>query len=256
MKKTFNLALITGATSGIGEALACLLASKGVSLLLTGRNQAKLEELKSSLKTEVEIIAADLSVREDRKKVVDLIFERKVDLVINNAGFGTYGEVVEVDTEDLLDMINLDVSAVVELTVEAAKSMKKNDQKGVILNVSSVAAYHVLPNFAVYSASKAFLNTFSRSVDIELQDQGIRVLASCPGRVTTAFQSRASGGKVKSREGGLFMTKEFAAEEIWQQILNEKQIHIFDWKYRLTTFLAYLVPTSWAARVGRKFMRK
>lgn len=256
MTKNFNLALVTGATSGIGEALAKLLASKGVPLLLTGRNQAKLEELRSSLKTKVEVIAADLSLKEDRKKIVDLIYDRKVDLLINNAGFGVYGEIVSAETEALLNMIELDVMAVVELTVGAAKSMKKNDQKGVIMNISSAAAFHVLPNFAVYSASKAFLNSFSYAVDFELMDAGIRVLASCPGRVATAFQSRASGGKIQAGKSGLFMTSEFAAEEIWRQIVNETPIHIFDWRYRLSTFLAYLVPTSWAAKIGRKFIKK
>lgn len=252
----FTSALITGATSGIGESLAKLLASKKIPLLLTGRNQAKLEELKSTLPTQVEIMAADLSLKEDRKRLIHLMNDRTVDLVINNAGFGFYGEVVCVETDALLDMIELDVMAVVELTVEAAKSMNKNAQKGVIMNVSSVAAFHVLPNFAVYSASKAFVNSFSRTVNFELEGKGIHVLASCPGRVATAFQSRASGGKTKSADGGPFMTSEFAADEIWRQIVCKKPIHIFDWRYRLTTFLTYLIPVSWAARIGRKFMKK
>lgn len=256
MTRKFNLALITGATSGIGEAVATLLASKGIPLLLTGRNHAKLEEMKSSLQTKVEIIAADLSSKEDRKKIISLIHDLKVDLLINNAGFGFYGEIVDVETEELLDMIELDVISVVELTAEAAKSMVKNSQKGVILNVSSVAAFHVLPNLAVYSASKAFLNSFSRAVDFELMDKGIRVLASCPGRVATGFQSRASGGKVKSAEGGLFMTSEFAADEIWNQVLSENPVRIFDWKYRLSTFMTHFIPTSWAAKIGRSFMKK
>jgi hypothetical protein len=256
MTRKFNLALITGATSGIGEALAKLLASKGIPLLLTGRNQAKLEELKSSLKTKVEILAADLSSKEGRKVLIDKIFELKVDLLVNNAGFGFYGEIVDVETKALLEMIELDVLAVVELTAEVAKSMIKNGQKGVIMNVSSVAAFHVLPNLATYSASKAFLNSFSRAVDFELMGKGIRVLASCPGRVATGFQTRASGGKVKSGDGGLFMTSEFAADEIWRQILNEKPVHVFDWKYRFSTFMTHFIPTSWAARIGRSFMKK
>ncbi len=252
----FNLALITGATSGIGEALAKLLASKGIPLLLTGRNQAKLEELKASLNTKVEILTANLSLKEDRKRLVTLMDKLKVDLVINNAGFGAYGEVVKADTNELLDMIELDVMAVVELTVEAAKSMSKNGQKGTIMNISSVAAFHILPNFAVYSASKAFLNTFSQAADFELEEKGIRVLASCPGRVTTAFQTRASHGKAKSESGGVFMTSEFAADEIWRQIQSGKRIHSFDWRYRLSNLFAALVPTSWSARIGRKFMKK
>lgn len=256
MTRKFNRALITGASSGIGEAVANLFASKGIPLLLTGRNQAKLEEMKASLGPDVDIVVADLASEEDRKKLVRQINDFKVDLLINNAGFGTYGEIVDEDPEALLDMIELDVNAVVELTVAAAKSMKKNGQKGVILNVSSAAAFHVLPNFAVYSASKAFLNSFSQAADFELMDDGIRVLASCPGRVATAFQARASGGKVKPQSGRLFMTPEFAAEEIWKQILKGKQVHIFDWRYRLSTYLTYLIPTSLAAKIGRKFMKK
>jgi len=254
----FNLALVTGATSGIGEALAKLLADKGISLLLTGRNQSKLEEMKQLLEPEVkvEIVPADLVSREDRKKIIQKIHERQVDLLINNAGFGLYGPAISNETKIYSDMIEVDITAVMELTLEAAKAMERGKYKGVILNVSSAAAFHILPNMAVYSAAKAFVNSFSLTVDIELRKKGIRVLAACPGRVATEFQSRASERKKSSQEGGLFMSAEFAAQQIWYQILSQQPIHIFDWRYRMATYLSYLVPRELSAKIGAMWMKR
>jgi short-subunit dehydrogenase len=242
----YKKALITGATSGIGEALSYLLASKGISLLLTGRNREKLEELRKALsQVPVEIRAADLANPAEREKLIAWMREEKPDLVINNAGYGLYGEAIDLDTDEQLRLVEVDVNAVVHLTVEAGKEMVASVEKGVIMNVSSAACYQIFPHFAAYAASKAFVTTFSRSLDFELRSRGVRVLVCCPGQIATGFYRRAHGtGK---RSASMVMNVNDAAQEIWWQIQRKKQIHIFDWRYRFATYLSYFLPASWIA---------
>lgn len=251
-KKPFSLALVTGATSGIGEAVAYLLAEKGINLFLTGRNQDKLKQLKDELgrKVQVETIPADLSSEKERNELIKKIYEHAPDLVVNNAGFGLYGDALAYDTSDQVKILNVDGTVVLILSLESARAMRAKDKKGVIINISSASgAMPTFPGMAVYGASKAFVNQFSTSFDYELRPYGIRVLASCPGVVATDFRSRAGGKKSGSGKTPKVMTSAFAAEEIWRQIENRKQIYIFDWKYRFLTFLTkYIFPTSFVSK--------
>lgn len=245
----FSKALVTGATSGIGEAVAHLLGEKGIPLILTGRNGEKLASLQKKLVAEV--YPFELEQKQSREKLGELIKLKKVDLVINNAGFGLYGEAISIPIEKQLEMVEVNCQAVLDLTLRAAKVMAEDRRKGVILNVSSAAAFQVFPNFAVYAATKAFLNSFSQSLDFELKEKGIRVLVSCPGQVATDFSNRAAGKKV-DRPRFIDMTPEEAAQAIWHQIENEERVHIFNWKYRLGTRLSYLLPVSFVASLLKK----
>lgn len=246
----FNLALVTGASSGIGEAVARLLADKGINLVIHGRNQSNLEQLALELgkKVTVDIVIADLALSQGRIKVFDVIRKRIPDLVINNAGFGAYGDAIAYDTKSQTDILTVNCQAVLELTLESAKAMIAANRKGVILNVSSVAGkLPIAPGFAVYAASKAFINSLSPSLDYELQKNGVRVLTSCPGVVLTNFRDRAGGRRdLGSKE--LEMTSDFAAKEIWQQIVAQKLIHVFNWKYQLLAWFSHIVPKALLAK--------
>lgn len=246
--KLFSKALITGATSGIGEALAYFLASKGISLLLSGRNLDKLKGLEEALKRQVsvETLQADLANSEDLQKLTDWLKIQQPDLVINNAGFGLYGKTVDLSLDNQMQLVEVNVVALTQLTIEAAKSMVENNINGTILNISSAASYQIFPHFAIYAASKAFVTTFSRSIDFELQKKGIRVLVSCPGQIDTHFYNRA-GGAFKNRTQLMVMNLEEAIDHIWWQLKKKKQVHIFDWKYRLVTYLSMLIPAKWLA---------
>lgn len=249
----FSLALVTGASSGIGEALSRLLASKNIPLMITGRNAAKLNQLAQELTPFVDVIAftADLADASGRSLIINKIYEYHPDLIVNNAGYGLYGQALSYETKDQLGIANVDAVAVLELTLEGVRAMLSENQKGIILNVSSAAAFQVFPCSAVYAASKAFVNSISESFDFELRKQGIRVLTSCPGMVSTEFSSRASGVKTFDQKVPM-MTAEFAAQEIWRQIENEKRVHIFDWRTRLGTILSRFIPTSWVANLMMK----
>lgn len=256
--KTFSLALVTGATSGLGELLARLLASKKIPLILTGRNSDKLQSLKGELQRQVHVqtVQADLETSEGRKRVVEAIHQYAPDLVINSAGFGVYGDVLMNETDLQLNMLQLNANALIELTIETARTLATVGRKGTIMNISSAAAFPVFPGFAMYSASKACVNQFSESFDAEVKPLGIRVLAVCPGVIPTHFRERAKG-EVKVRKGIDTISPEEAVQEIWQQICTEKPLHVINWYYRLRIFLVkYLIPKAFIIPVIHKSMQK
>ncbi len=242
----FQSALITGATSGIGEALARLLAAQGISLILTGRNEQKLNALRQELSQQAPIttIAVDLEQADQAAQLKTVILERVPDLLINNAGFGLYGELTRYDEAEQLKIIDVNIRALTELAIAAGKALYNAKQKGVIMNISSAAAFIPFPYFAIYAASKAYVNHFTVAYDEELKPHGIRVLAACPGQVHTHFRNRASKGSQASKDETMVMEAEFAAREIWHQIQKLQTIRIFDWKYRAAIALARLLPRA------------
>lgn len=247
----YHNALITGATSGIGKATAELFAQKGIDLILSGRNLQELQHLKENLsqKVNVQMIPADLATSEGRKCIIDALYTQTPDLIINNAGFGLYGEALTYSTNEQVSILEVNTKAVLEITLEAGRSLVSSNKKGIILNLSSVAACQVLPDMAVYAASKACVNSFSQALDFEFKKYGIRVLTLCPGMVATNFQSRA-GGKIDKQQVGV-MSASFVAEQIWKQIERLNSFLIIDWKYRFLTFLSCLLPSSWIANTVR-----
>jgi uncharacterized protein len=252
---SFQLALVTGASSGIGEALCRLLATKGIPLLITGRNYEKLSLLAEELRqlVKVEFFTADLGKRADRTVVIEKIYHEVPDLVINNAGFGFYGQVLTHETEKQMQIFEVDAAAVLELSIEAARALVSVGKPGVILNVSSAAAFQIFPSFAVYAASKAFVNAFSESFDEEVKQYGVRVLAACPGMVDTKFRERASEG-AEIKKYSFSMSTKKAAEEIWKQINKKTPVYIFDWKYRFATFLKNLLPKRFVVNQVRRII--
>lgn len=243
--------MITGATSGIGEHLAYLLAKKGIPLILSGRNLEKLEQMKKELNAV--IIQADLGIQSDRDKVSALVKELSPDLIINNAGFAHYGEVMRFTTQQEMEIAEVNMMAVLQLTLDGAKAMKKG---GVIVNIASAAAFQVIPNFAVYAATKAFVVNLSQALNEEFRPLNVSVLASCPGVVVTDFTRRASAGKVTSKQMDMAMDVDFAVNEIWKQIESRKPVQIFDWRYRLMTTLSKLLPQSIIFAFLRRSMGK
>ncbi|CRX38532.1 SDR family NAD(P)-dependent oxidoreductase [Estrella lausannensis] len=251
-REPFRLALITGATSGIGRELAYLMASKQIPLLLTGRNSEELKRIQGELSKSVavSVCTLDLLNEEDRRQLVLKIREFKPDLIVNNAGFGLYGPLYAFGAKEQLSMIDILVKAVVELTVEGVNTLKQNSLEGVILNVSSTASFFSMPWMNTYAASKAFCTSFSLAADAEVREAGIRVLCSCPGVVKTGFRKTASGGEVTGDTSSfLDMEVGYAAARMWKQILSRKPLDVFDWKYRALLFLSRLLPRSLVHRL-------
>jgi short-subunit dehydrogenase len=252
MMNRFSLALVTGASSGIGEAVARLLADKGIPLIIHGRNKEQLEKLAAelTLKVCVDILIGDLADREGRDQVIKVINDRMPDLVINNAGFGLFGDVLTYPTADEMRILEVDGNATVELTIEAARCLVSQDKKGVIMNIgSSGGEIPIGPGYTLYSSTKAMINYFSQSFDQEIREYGVRVLVSAPGLIDTNFRERAGGYQERSFYTKFVMTSEFAAQQIWRQIEKGKPIHVFGWQTRFFVFLTkYLLPkrlTGW-----------
>lgn len=236
-------ALITGASSGIGEALAYLLASKGIELILSGRNEDHLKKLGKEVHAKA-LVVADLLTEEGRAQVLEAIRTHIPDLIINNAGFGVYGEAVTTPLEEQTGMIQVNCVALLESTLEGARALIQKGRKGIILNVSSVAGEYPTPGMSVYGASKAFVTMVSMALNTELAPKGVHVLASCPGMVATDFANRAAKKPIAIQSGPV-MSKEFAAKEIWKQIQNKKEKHIFNSLYRLLAgMIGVIIPVS------------
>lgn len=244
---SFSKALITGASSGIGQALAHRFAEQGINLILHGRNEDRLMGVVNELrdKVKVEWITADLVDRRERKQLVQLIQEQVPDLVVNNAGLGLYGDVLTHPTESWLDLHELDTTALLELSVEAARSLVNAKKKGVILNVSSIAAFQPVPSMAVYAAAKEYVLMFSEGFDAEVRPYGVRVLCSCPGVVETRFQGRAALDVDSVQKRHAMMTPDFAAKDMWQQIQSGQTIRVFDWRYRVACFFSKYISPRW-----------
>jgi uncharacterized protein len=185
-------ALITGASSGIGAAFARAFAAQGTHLILVARSEAKLRDLATALAAQhairAEVLPCDLSQHEAGQQLFAATQQRglPVDILINNAGFATYGAFDRLDSEREQQEILLDVAAVVDLTHRFLPAMLARGS-GAIINVASTSAFQPTPYMAVYGASKAFVLSFSEALWAEYRRRGIRVLALCPGPTSTDF---------------------------------------------------------------------
>jgi uncharacterized protein len=195
-------ALITGASSGIGVEFANRLAARGANLVLVARRkdrlQAVADAVKLSYKVDVQIVVADLSEIDAAASLFKALKRKKieVDVLVNNAGFGTMGEFVKNNSEKVAEEIRLNVATLVELSKLALPSMlAKRD--GVIVNIASTAAYQPVPYMAVYAATKAFVLSFTEALWGELKGTGVSALALSPGGTKTEFFEVASEGKRK-----------------------------------------------------------
>jgi uncharacterized protein len=209
-----NTALVTGASSGIGAAIAAELASRGYSLALVARREERLRSLATELASEhgveAAVIACDLVDPAERDRLIDELRAggRAVELLVNNAGFGHQADFARSPPERMVEMVRLNVEAVVDLTSRFLGPMVEKGRGGVI-NVASTAAFQPLPGSAVYAASKAFVLSFSEAIRTELRGSGVTVTAVCPGPVKTEFTEVAGVGGVEERTpGAVWMTAE------------------------------------------------
>ena len=183
-------ALITGASGGMGRDMAILLAERGYDLILVARNGDKLKELAESLNTDVRVIPMDLSIRKNCYKLHGMT--GNVDILINNAGFGEWGEFYYTSLHKELNMIDLNISALHILTKLYLRDFVKKN-RGYILNVSSLAAFGSGPLMATYYATKAYVYKLTTAINEELRVRRskVRISVFCPGPVDTGFNDRA-----------------------------------------------------------------
>jgi short-subunit dehydrogenase len=189
----WNCALVTGASSGIGKAIAEQLAADGTRLVVVARDRDRLEALASSVDVDVEVLVADVADVDGLAKVEDRLTDEDepIDLLVNNAGFGLTGPFHELDVDRESAVVAVNITALHQLSHAAAAVMVERGGGGGILNVSSIAAFAPAPNSATYSATKAFVSSFSEALRAELTEHQVHVTALCPGFTRTEFQDRA-----------------------------------------------------------------
>lgn len=246
-------ALITGASGGLGLEFAKILAKKKYDLVLVARNEGKLYALKNDLETEyniaVYLYASDLSVVDAALDVFNFTLEHdiKIDILINNAGFGDSGSFAESEWEKQYEMVQLNVIALMQLTHCFLNPMIEQGH-GKILNMSSVAAFCAGPNMSIYYATKEFVRSFSEAVAEEVKGTGVTVTAFCPGPTATGFEQAAAMDK-----GSAMFRKAAKAEDVAKAgvraLKKGKVLSYYGGYTKCMSILCRIVPRS----VARKY---
>jgi short-subunit dehydrogenase len=239
--------LITGASGGIGEAFAELLASEGFGLVLVARNEGELNRVKGviSAKHEVPVyvLPLDLGLAASGELLQTALNENGLapDILINNAGFGLAGNVVDLSREEQLRMIDLNIRALTDLSWRFLPGMIAK-RAGGILNIASVAGFMPGPGMAVYFATKAFVLSFSDALGEEVRGTGVTVTSLCPGPVTTGFQRRA--GMRTSRFSG--PVKPWTATDVaaagWAAFRKGERLAVPGWSNKLAVYGSGMTP--------------
>jgi short-subunit dehydrogenase len=253
-----NTTLITGASSGIGEVFARKLAALGRNVFLVARSEDKLitlcNELGRSNSVRAQYVALDLSKPESAARLFAEAQKRglTVDLLINNAGFGSMGEFSKLDLAREQNMIDLNVKSLVELTYLFLQPMIERKQ-GAIINVASTAAFQPVPFMATYAATKAFVLSFSEALWEENRAHGIKILALCPGVTDTNFFEAARGHKPPARAS---QTPEEVVDTALRGLAQGKGHIISGWTNFLMTQGERVAPRSFVIRLAGRMMRK
>ena len=245
-------ALITGASSGIGLDMARYLATMKCELILVARDKEKLEQIQESLPTKVTIIVADLSNEQKVKELYVLTKNEKIDILINNAGFGMFGNFTETDINKEFEMIDTNIKAVHLLTKYFVKDMEKNNF-GYILNVASSAAFQPGPLMATYYATKSYVYQLTAALNYEQKKKktNVHVSVLCPGPVDTNFNNVAG---VKFGVKPLKST--YVAKYAIDKMFKNKMLIIPGFKMKCAKFFGRFVPTNLMLSIAYNIQKK
>jgi uncharacterized protein len=246
-KKHKKTALITGASGGIGYELARIFARDGYNLILVARNEQKLAQIADDFQQKhgifVKIIVKDLSLATSPEEIYLELQKASipVDVLVNNAGFATYGLFNEIDLTDELQMLQVNVVCLTHLSKLFLKEMVKQGS-GKILNVASTAAFQPGPLMTVYYATKAYVLSFSEALSNELEGTGVTVTALCPGPTTSGFQQRAAMEDSNMVNGQKIMDAQTVAEVGYRGFMANKTVVIPGMKNKILAATVKFVP--------------
>jgi short-subunit dehydrogenase len=251
--------LITGASSGIGLDLARIMAPD-FDLILTARNQARLDQIARELEKQqgnrVHVIPADLTRPEAPGEIFAELERRGLELsvLINNAGFGAYGPFAEVGLPTQMEMIQVNIDALTQLTRLALPKMLERKQ-GRIMNVASTAGFQPGPLMAVYYATKAYVISFSEAIANELQGSGVTVTCLCPGATDTEFARRADMEKSRLFKMGKMSSRDVALAG-YRAMLDGKTLIVTGWRNKIMAQSVRLSPRKLVTAIARRIQER
>jgi hypothetical protein len=251
--------LVTGASSGIGKAFAELLASLGAHLILVARTESALQEqaalFKQKYGVDVHIFPCNLGIPGSALKLFEQVKKSNlvIDILINNAGFGKWGDFLEFEREDYVSMLNLNITTLVELCHLFLPDILERKGGGII-NVASTAAFIPVPFASVYSASKSFVLYFSEALHGEYQDKGVTVLALCPGGTESRFASIANAQVNISRS--VYEPAEKVAKTALEALLKKKSSVISGRQNHLAALLPRFLSRKSVIQISKKVWLK
>jgi short-subunit dehydrogenase len=241
----FTSALVTGASSGIGAEMARLLGEAGVPTVLVARRADRLEDIAARYDG-FEVLEADLLTPEGQQLTAERIVsaDAPLDLVVNNAGFGTSGVFHELDADRLVDEVELNVKALTALSHAALTAMVPRG-RGYLLNVSSVASFQASPGLGVYAATKAYVTSLTEAIHSEVKGSGVHVTALCPGLTKTEFQEHSNTDGLVSKVPGLaWTTVEQVASTGLRDVASNKTISVPGALYKVAVTGSDILPRS------------
>lgn len=252
-------ALITGASSGMGKEYADILASKGMNIVLTARRLELLESLKKELESKyqitVELISQDLSKENAAQELFNFTLTKniQIEVLINNAGFGLNSDFKNQPIDRIKDMIQLNITSLVELTKVFSDDMLKRSS-GYILQIASIAGYTAIPTYAVYGATKSFVMNFGQALNIELAGSGVSVSTLNPGTTRTEFFD-VSGHNMNDIQKKTMMDARVVSEIGIKGMLKRKSIIVPGIMNTLTVILIKFCSRNFIAKSAYKLMR-
>ena len=252
-----NTTLITGASTGIGAAFARKLAARGRNVLLVARSEDKLialcNELGRLTSIRAQYVALDLQQPDAAAQLFEETKKRElvIDMLINNAGFGSMGDFVKLDLNRELEIIQLNIKALVDLTYRFLQPMRDRKQ-GTIINVASTAGFQGVPYMATYAASKAFVLSFSEALWDENRAHGVHVMALCPGVTETNFFEASGMDRPPMRT---IQTPEEVVETALRALSHQKPAVISGWTNWFTVEAERFFPRSFVIKVAGKALR-
>jgi uncharacterized protein len=251
-------ALITGASKGIGKAIAETLASRGYDLLLVARSadllQQVSEEIQSFSKRNCKWFSVDLAGEQSAEKVFDWCTQNQfeVSILVNNAGYGLSGPFEKYSSEEHADMLRVNIVTLTKLTRLFLPQLLKRPA-GYILNIGSTAAYQAVPYLSAYSASKAYVLSFSRGLCQELKKTSVSVTCICPGPTDTNFVNRANVGRKGQRAAEKFnMSPQTVAHIAVESLFRRRPEVITGGANKLSAFFAWLMPKPMVENIAKK----
>ena len=241
-------ALITGASSGIGKDIACILGNLGYDLIVVARRKNILNELKKEVKTNVLVIPLDLSEEDNLETLWNAVKDEDIDILVNNAGFGLFGEFDKTDLDTEFKMINVNIKAVHYLTKKFLIKFKEKNS-GYILNVASSAGFMAGPKLSTYYATKNYVLRLTEAIyeELKVDKSNVKISCLCPGPVDTEFNKVAHGEFHTSS-----LSSEYVAKYAVKEMFKNKLYIIPSFKMKAAVFLTRLAPRKILLKITYK----